>query len=364
LVLTVAVALGLGWLTAQEHPLGYVFSSVYKIWGYNQPKTVAVPDDQKPEPRPQGEMFLTLLGHGDQMPMNGLGMCCRPTAYDDESVYNTVLWYFLQGGRLIDTAALYLNHKPIGKAIKEAIKRGVPRSEMFITTKVPGESFGYESITKKVPQMLKELDLDYLDLVLMHAPRKLGPGLLWSLKFPGESDEFSSQSCKNQVQCRKETWQGLSEAREKGLVRNVGVSNFKINHLQEIEALNLAPIAVNQIQYHPWAPEWLKETIEYCHQKKIAVTGYFSLGGAQTKDKAMEQQALNDIAKVHNRRTAQILLRWSLQKNVSIIPGTGKPPHMKENLATYGFELTDEQMKTIDGMSSLPISDDFFFFDI
>eukprot|EP00746_Dinoflagellata_sp_MGD_P080043 gnl/MRDRNA2_/MRDRNA2_320016_c0_seq1.p1 gnl/MRDRNA2_/MRDRNA2_320016_c0~~gnl/MRDRNA2_/MRDRNA2_320016_c0_seq1.p1 ORF type:complete len:225 (+),score=36.33 gnl/MRDRNA2_/MRDRNA2_320016_c0_seq1:97-675(+) len=165
-------------------------------------------------------------------------------------------------------------------------------------------------------------------------------------------------------QARIDTWKGLSTLWDKGLIRNLGVSNFNIGYMKEIEALKLAPIAANQMQYHPWAPDWIKEIVSYCHQNRIVVTGYFSLGGWDHKRKALELEVLDDIAKAHGRRPAQVLLRWSLQKNVSIIPGTGNHKHMSDNLATYGFSLSDADMARLDGMSSLPISKDFIFFDL
>merc|ERR1712224_798855 len=108
----------------------------------------------------------------------------------------------------------------------------------------------------------------------------------------------------------------------------------------------------------------MKDIVTYCHQHKIVVTGYFSLGGHDNKQKALEVEKLNEIAKSHGRRPAQILLRWSLQKNVSIIPGTGNHKHMKDNLGTYGFSLSENEMARLDNMSSLPISKDFFFFEL
>ena len=113
--------------------------------------------------RPDNEMFLDLPG-GFKMPQEGLGMCCRATAYDDVLVYRSVLWYLLLGGRHIDGAHLYLNHKAIGEALAEAIRRGVKREEIFVTTKIFPTQFGYESSLEMVNKYVEELGLDYIDL--------------------------------------------------------------------------------------------------------------------------------------------------------------------------------------------------------
>jgi len=359
------ISLVVGYICRQEHPLGIVFSTVFKLQGVGKPKTDPVPDELKPSLRPKDEMFLELPG-GDKMPANGIGMCCRPTAYDPESVRRTVLWFLLQGGRHVDTAAMYLNHEAVGLALKDAEARGVPRRDVFLTTKVWGDSFGYDESIAKANRMLKELGVDYIDLVLLHAPIQISAtgivNFYWSKMLGGGIDVKLSQE-PQQVKLRTDTWRGLSTLRDKGLIRNIGVSNFNIKHMADIQALKLAPIAANQMQYHPWLPDWMKEIVDFCHQHKIAVTGYFSLGGWDHKNKALEIQGLNEIAKSQGKRPAQILLRWSLQKNVSIIPGTGNPEHMVENLGTYGFSLTAAEMAQLDSMSSLPISKDFMFID-
>eukprot|EP00927_Polykrikos_kofoidii_P062110 TRINITY_DN56930_c0_g1_i1.p1 TRINITY_DN56930_c0_g1~~TRINITY_DN56930_c0_g1_i1.p1 ORF type:complete len:378 (-),score=47.21 TRINITY_DN56930_c0_g1_i1:40-1173(-) len=363
--LALMLALLIGWISTYEHPLGVVFKTIFKLQGVGKPATEQVPVDLVPMPRPVGEIFFDLPG-GAKMPGNGLGMCCRPTAYDTVSVRRTVLWYLLQGGRHIDTAALYLNHEAVGLGIRDAMERGVPREEIFLTTKIFPDNFGYQEAIDKSTRMLQELGVDYIDLVLLHAPIKLSPKLLFTFfknKLFGDGANVKLGDDREQSKLRVDTWRGLSTLTEKGLIRNIGVSNFNIGHMKEIQALKLAPIAANQMQFHPWVPDWMKEIVGFCHEQNIVVTGYFSLGGFDHKDKALDLEVLNKIAKSHGRRPAQILLRWSLQKNVAIIPGTGNPKHMTDNLGTYGFSLSEGDMKRLDDMSSLPISKDFIFFD-
>ncbi|CAE8592816.1 unnamed protein product [Polarella glacialis] len=221
-ILVVVVAAFIGWLGSQEVPEGTFFATLIPVLGgylpppitgpWTTPGTKEVPADLAPVPRPVGEILLKLPG-GSQMPANGLGMCCRPTAYDPESVRRTVLWYLLLGGRHIDDADVYWNHGPVGEAIHEGVARGVPRSEIFVTTKLFPRFYGQNATVTAVHRFLKELGLDYLDLVLMHAPaHPLGA--------------YGECVGKSYKECRQETWQALSSLRAQGLIREIGVSHF------------------------------------------------------------------------------------------------------------------------------------------
>ncbi|KAL7473750.1 hypothetical protein ACHAXS_014496 [Conticribra weissflogii] len=344
-IVGILISFGTRWLLSHENPVGVVFATIIPLMGKKLPPTIfghgrmrgtpAVPDDLVPQPRPENEMFLDLPG-GFKMPQNGLGMCCRATAYDDVLVYRTVLWYLLKGGRHIDGAQLYLNHEAIGQGIAEAIRRGVPRSEIFVTTKIFPTHFGFESAKNMIDTYMKQLGLDYIDLVLLHFP-----------SFP-----LASSPCKkggfDETACRRETWEGLSEMREKGYVRNLGVSNFSVRHLMELAGIG-APIANNQIAFNPFVPEEIMESVSYCKKNNITVTAHSPLGGLADKDKAMLHGVLNDISSNHNnRKVSQIMLRWAMQLGFAVIPGTGDPDHMVENLGIYGFELDRNEMNAID----------------
>lgn len=356
-VVVLSLAVFVGWLSQEPHglPDGRLYATVIPlIKGYLPPPIVGhgrmvgtppVPDDFQPLPRPANEMFVTLQGTKDQMPMNGLGMCCRPTAYDDVLVERSVLWFLLQGGRLIDGAQLYLNHEAIGKAIQTATsKYGIPRSEIFIVTKLPPSNFGYNTTQQVVPTFLEELQLDYVDLVLMHAPAPF-------------AKMFASKECKDlsNKQCRQDTWKALSELQQRGIVKNVGVSNFEAKHLKDLQELIderrtevIAKIATNQIQFNPWmVTEWA-DSAAYCKEHGIGIMGWNTLGGSLSQHKSVyDVKMLTDLAEKYGRTVAQIMLRWAMQMGAVVIPGTGNPKYMKENLAIYEFELTDEEMKSI-----------------
>ena len=165
-------------------------------------------------------------------------------------------------GRHIDTAHLYLNHEPIGKGIANAINKGIPRNEIFLTTKIYPTLFGYESTREVVLSSLKELNQEYLDMVLLYAPSRMLPG-----------PNAAGYKGLTNKECRQETWRVLSDLRNEGNIRNAGVSNFIVRHLEDILELYdddnasssaIAPISNNQIPWNPWAPMEYVETVEFC----------------------------------------------------------------------------------------------------
>jgi len=357
--LVLLVAILVGWLATSDYPEGVLFATAMPLFAgkcppvicgaYSEPLTPAVPDDKQPDPRPEGEVFKTLPS-GAKMPQVGLGMCCRAGAYDHETVRRNVLWYFLLGGRHIDTAQLYLNHAAIGEAIKEAIRRGIPRSDMFITTKIWPRQFGYNASQKDVEVMLGDLDLEYVDLVLMHAPKMMHP------YFTSECNSLGL----SYSECRAATWKGLSETVKAGLVRDIGVSNFLPNHLEEIASLNLVPVAVNQFQWNPWSAEVWQNVFTYSQEHNIAVTAWGSLAGTTFQHtKAFTQETLTKIGEVHSRPVAQILLRYAIQKGAIVIPGTGNPKHMKQNLEIFSFTLSEDEINKIEALKDDPAAKEF-----
>lgn len=302
--------------------------------------TPPVPANLKPQARPKNEMFVELPGTGDKMPANGLGTCCRPSAYDHETMRRSALHFLLNGGRHIDTAQLYLNHKAIGEAIGEAILRGVPRSEIWVTTKLHERFYdrGEEVILGMVQEWMQELKVEYLDLVLLHQAMPLLP---------------IGHSCGNWSVCREDAWRVLAKAKEKGWIKNIGVSNFNVQQLKELPVLEQAPIAANQIAMNPFAPDWVHDVADYCKSKSIAIMAWAPLSGTtmQTKQ-ALDHDIVEEVAENYKGHkpptTAQVILRWALQKGFAIIPGSGNPQHQIENLEIYDFQLTSEEMDRIE----------------
>lgn len=246
------------------------------------------------------------------------------------------------GGRHIDTAHVYRNHKAIGLGIKDAIGRGVPRSEIFVTTKIFPSYYGYDSTLDVVPTFLEELGLNELDMVLMHAP-----------KFPLVANECTKLGLTDK-DCRQETWKALSKLREDGLVRNLGVSNFNIDLMKEIQELGgrYAPISNNQIQFNAFVPEKQHAIYEYCQTNDVAVTAYYPVGGSFEKEKATKSELIRELSAKYGKSTYQILLRWVVEKGAAVIPGTANPKHMLDNLDVFAWSIDEEDMEKMEKLRS------------
>jgi len=360
-ILVIVIAVFFQWLRSYPPAFGIFFATMSPlleghlppvVFGHGRLQgTAEVPADMAPLPRPSHELFASLPG-GYQMPLSGIGMCCRYSAYDDVLVRRTILWYLLQGGRHIDTAHVYRNHRAIGLGIKDAIARGIPRSEIFVVTKIFPPYYGYQSALDIVPTFREELGLDYIDMVLMHAP-----------KMPIARNECVKSGLSDK-ECRQQTWKALSELREQGVMRNIGVSNFMIHHMQEISDLELAPIANNQFQFNAFVPPAQHKIFEYCMENNIAVTAYYPVGGTLEKEKAANSSTIKLLSEKYGKSSYQLLLRWLVQKGAAVIPGTGNPKHMKDNLDVFSWSLADEDMLIMEGLRSTEEAKKFTYIDL
>ena len=397
-LVVLAIAIFVGWLNIQPNPEATLFTMVYPalkgyvppVWsgGFPESPVAPLPLEVVMEPRPEKEKFILLPGAPSipearesedeaaaaryasftevklapyKIPQQGIGMCCRYTAYDPESVRRTILHYLRLGGRHIDTADLYLNHAWIGEALQIAMNDyKIHRSEIWVTTKLWPRSYGKEKPAEAVAQMLKDLQLEYVDLVLMHAPSNK------PFAFFGPKSECATLGL-DYKQCRLETWKALSAIRDEGSVRHLGVANFVTRQLEELQEFidssteALAPIANNQFQFNPWMPDHIHETKEYCQKHGISMTAYSSFSGSALQHmQAFTADTLTKIAGHHNTTVAQILLSWSMQKGFIVIPGTANPNHMAENLQAYNVVLSDAEMASIDALKDDESAKDFF----
>lgn len=185
----------------------------------------------------------------------------------------------------------------------------------------------------------------------MHAP-----------KMPLALNDCGSLSDK---ECRQVTWKALSELKEKGIMRNIGVSNFNISQLEEIkEVKGGAPIANLQMQYNAFVPPKQHETFDFCMENDISVTAYTPVGGVVDKSKANNSSLIADLSSKYGKSTYQILLRWVVQKGAAVIPGTGNPSHMKDNLDVYSWSLSDEDMERMIELRSSEEAKKMMYFDM
>jgi len=231
---------------------------------------------------------------------------------------------FKVGYRHVDSAAAYRNEKACGIAIH---KSGIPRSEIFYTSKVPPNSLSYESAKAQVDKSLKEAGVDYIDLILLHAP------------YGGR-------------EARKGAWKALVEAKTAGKVRSIGVSNYGVKHLDEMEEYMKeleaegkgkgGQIDVGQWEIHPWVPR--DDIVEWCKKRNIVVEAYCPL----VRGQRMDAKELQPLTKKYGKTGAQVLVRWSLQKGYVPLPKSVTPSRIEENADVYDFELTEAEMKTLD----------------
>lgn len=257
----------------------------------------------------------TTLNNGVEMPWMGLGVF---KVEDGQVVIDAVKNAIKNGYRSIDTAAFYQNEEGVGQGIRES---GVPREELFITSKVWNSDQGYESTLRAFDDSLTKLGLEYIDLYLIHWPVK------------GKY---------------KETWRALEELYKAGKIRAIGVSNFQIHHLQDLmEDAEVKP-AINQVEYHPHLTQ--EELRAFCKKEGIQLEAWSPL----KKGVLLSEPVIMEIAEKHGKSPAQVILRWDLQNEVITIPKSIKEHRIIQNSQVFDFELTEEDMARI---SALNIND-------
>jgi len=261
-------------------------------------------------------MALTLqsrlrLNDGNQMPILGLGVWQVAPGKETRRAVGSALEI---GYRLIDTAKLYGNERDVGAAVRES---GIPREEIFVTTKLWNDDHGYEPALRAFERSRQELGLDYVDLYLIHWPV---PRL------------------------RQESWKALLRLREQGLVRSIGVSNYTIRHLQELLPATPIPPSVNQVEFHPFL--YQRELLEFCQSRGIKVEAYSPLA----RGRRMKDPVTVEMAARYARTPAQVMIRWSIQHGLVVIPKSVRPERIRENATVFDFELTPKDMERLDAL--------------
>jgi methylglyoxal/glyoxal reductase len=251
-----------------------------------------------------------VLNNGVKMPMLGLGTY---KARDWNELNNAIKEAVKIGYRHIDTASFYGNEEEIGLAIKEC---GVPREELFLTTKVWNSDQGYERTLKAFEESVKKLKTDYLDLYLIHWPQVLN----------------------------EETWKALEKLYKEGYTRAIGVCNFAANHLKDLmENAEIMPV-VNQIEFHPRLVQ--NELMEFCKKHNIHLEAWSPL----MRGMIFQFPLLQQLSQKYNRTIPQIVLRWDLQMEVVTIPKSTTLTRIKENADIFDFELSKEDMEKIQSL--------------
>jgi len=265
-----------------------------------------------------------ILNDGNKIPIVGFGTYKSTNQEGIESVISAIS----NGYSLIDTAAIYGNEEAVGKGIRES---GVLRDNIFITTKLWRESLGYESAKEEFEKSLKRLQLDYIDLYLIHWPA-------------------NAKNYDNWQKTNADTWRAMEELQAEGRIKSIGVSNFLQEHLEALfQTANVIP-SLNQIEFHPGY--WQQELVEYCKKQHIIVESWSPLA----RGKVFENKVLKTIAKNHNRHVSQICLRWIIQHDVIVIPKSSSPKRIEENIKLFDFELTPIEMELINTLPEMGFS--------
>ena len=256
------------------------------------------------------------LNSGYSMPINGLGTY----SLHGETCVNAVKFAVESGVRLIDTASAYGNEEEVGKAIREAIDEGIiKREDVFVTTKIyPGSEM--ENPEESIQACIDRLNIGYVDLMLLHHPDK------------------------NDVAA----YQVMEKFVQDGKIRSLGLSNWYVKELESfLPQVNITPALV-QNEIHPYYQE--NDVIPYIQNLGIVVEGWYPLGGRGHTAQLLGDDVISSIAKTHGVSSAQVILRWNLQKGVIVIPGSSNPDHIVENTQLYDFVLSDDEMAQINAL--------------
>lgn len=255
-------------------------------------------------------MEYTMLNNGVKMPLLGFGVYMMT---DLEECEKSVLHAIEMGYRLLDTSSAYFNEEAVGRAIK---KSGIPREELFVTTKLWIQDAGYENAKAGFETSLQKLGLDYLDLYLIHQPC---------------GDCYGS-------------WRAMTELYQEGRIRAIGVCNFNSDRLVDFVMNNELPPAINQVEFHPYFQQ--KKAEEIMREYDVQMEAWSPLGHGGRG--ILENDVLVSIGKRYGKTPAQIILRWDIERGIATIPKSVRKERIEENFDVFDFHLTTEEITAID----------------
>lgn len=258
-------------------------------------------------------MEYRILSNGVKMPQLGYGVY----QVTKEECERCVLEALKAGYRLIDMAQSYFNEEEVGSAIK---KSGIPREEIFLTTKVWIEHYGYENTKNSVLESMKKLQTEYLDLVLLHQPF---------------GDAYGA-------------WRALEDLYEEGKIRSLGISNFYVDRMVEFVNFNRVKPMINQMEVHIFNQQ--KQLKEYADKYDVQLEAWAPFG--EGRKNTFNNEVIKAIGDKYGKTAAQVMLRWNIQRGVVVIPKSTHYERMVENFNVFDYTLTDEEMNTIAGLDT------------
>ena len=255
------------------------------------------------------------LNSGYDMPIMGLGTY----SLDHDTCVNSVKALLRNGGRLIDTAYMYGNEDAVGEGVRQAMEEyNIPREEIFVITKIYPSQFNEPE--KAIDTALEKLDIGYIDMMLLHHPGA------------GDIDAYKA----------------MEKYVAQGKIRSLGLSNWYVKELTDfLPKVSITPALV-QNEIHPYYQE--QDVVPFIQEKGIVVQCWYPLGGRGHTSELLNDGTISSIAEAHGVSSAQVILRWDLQRGIVVIPGSSNPDHIKENLDLFGFELSDEEMARINAL--------------
>lgn len=257
------------------------------------------------------ETKTVLLNSGYEMPIYGIGTY----SLTGDTCVESVTAALDSGVRLIDTAYMYHNEESVGEAVRNS---GIPREDIFVITKLYPNQFADPEAA--IEEALDKLDIEYIDMMLLH--------------HPGDGDV--------------EAYLAMEKAVAEGKIHSLGLSNWYVEELEEfLPQVNITPALV-QNEIHPYYQE--NDVIPYIHSLGMVVQGWYPLGGRGHTAELLGNEVISEIAAAHGKSSAQVILRWNLQKGVVVIPGSSNPDHIQENTELFDFELTQEEMERINAL--------------
>ncbi|MCR8968950.1 aldo/keto reductase [Facklamia sp. 7083-14-GEN3] len=270
-----------------------------------------------------------VLKNGVKIPKIGFGTW---KLKEGEEAYQSVLHALKVGYRHIDTAQVYGNEASVGRAIKDS---DIPREEIFLTTKIWNDKHSYSLAKQAVEESMQKLQVDYLDLLLIHWPNPV-----------------HLRKDKAWMQANQEVWQLMEELYQAGKLKSIGVSNFMVHHLAALLPHTKVKPMVNQVLLAPGTTQ--DDLVNFCRQHDMLLEAYSPLGSGSL----FEQEQVKEIAQKYNKSVAQLALRWSLDKGFLPLPKSKTPANIESNLAIFDFELDPEDRKKLDLLEGLKTQSD------